>query len=108
MRFPRGKKFSIFILLLFTLHSSLFTKIAFCAISDADLENIYDEVMEDIEIEKIGYEELDTDELEDFRRNPLDINTAAREDLLKLPLLTPVLAVEIVRYRVRRVEFREV
>ncbi|MFH1352367.1 MAG: helix-hairpin-helix domain-containing protein [bacterium] len=108
MRFFSRKKFYILILLLFTLHSSLFTNTAFCAISDADLENVYDEVMEDIEVDKIGYEELDTDELEDFRRNPLDINTAAREDLLKLPMLTPVLAVEIVRYRVRRGEFREV
>jgi len=108
MRFPLKKSFFVLLFPVFIFHSSLFTEIAFCAISDADLENIYDEVMEDIEVEKIGYEELDTDELEDFRRNPLDINTAARADLLKLPMLTPALAVEIVRYRVRRGGFREV
>jgi len=108
MRFPLGKSFIILFFLLFILHSSLFTKIAFCAISDADLENIYDEVMEDIEVEKIGFEELDTDELEDFRSNPLDLNTVTRADLMKLPMLIPSIAVEIIRYRMRRGEFREV
>lgn len=77
-------------------------------ISDKDLENIYDEIVEDVEDEQMGYEEVDTGELEDFRMNPLDLNSANRPDLMKLPMLPPRVVVEIVRYRVRRGGFRDV
>ncbi|MBU3955158.1 helix-hairpin-helix domain-containing protein, partial [bacterium] len=76
-------------------------------ISDKDLEDIYDEVVEDVADEKIGFEELDTEELEDFRTNPLDLNSVNRPDLMKLPI-PPQVVVEIIRYRVRRGGFREV
>ncbi len=80
----------------------------FADISDDDLEDIYDEVVEDVEDEKIGFEELDTEELEDFRQNPLDLNSVNRPDLMKLPMLSARLVIEIIRYRVRRGGFREV
>ena len=92
------------IVLIFTV----FNPFVFAKISDSDLEDIYDDVIQDIEDEKIGYEDLDTDELEDFRRNPLDLNTVDRTDLMKLPLLTPPVIINIIRERVRRGGFRSV
>ena len=103
-----GLKYIISVCLLFVLHSSLFTNIAFCDISEADLQDIYDGVVEDVEDEKIGFDAIDTEELEDFRTNPMDINSVNRPDLMKLPLLTPQLVVEIIRFRVKRGAFREI
>ncbi|MCD6412595.1 MAG: helix-hairpin-helix domain-containing protein, partial [Elusimicrobia bacterium] len=94
--------------LLFAFHFCFFTNFAFCDISDKDLENIYDDVIDNVESEKFGYEDLNTDELEDFRNNPLDLNSVTRPDLLKLPMLTPRLVIGIIRYRVHHKGFRDV
>ena len=86
----------------------LLAKPVYSDISDQDLENIYNDVIDNVKSEKLGYEGLDTTELEDFRNNPLDLNSVTRPDLLKLPLLTPRLVIAIIRYRVHHKGFREV
>lgn len=97
------------LLLIFFLLSHCFAPSpCFADISEADLENIYDEIVEDVEDEKIGFDEVDSEELEDFRTNPLDLNSVNRPDLMKLPMLPPSVVVEIIRHRVRRGGFRDV
>lgn len=95
------KYLSVFIILSFAAP-------CFADISENELENIYDEIVGDVEDEKIGFDDIDTEELEDFRANPLDLNTVNRPDLMKLPMLPPGVVVEIIRHRVRRGGFRDV
>ncbi len=60
---------------------------------------LYEELDEIQEQEVLGEVDVDVEVLEDYKANPLDINSVTQSQLIELPYITQKIAKKIVRYR---------